>query len=165
MKIPVVFYIAVLLVTLIPRDDCWPLLKPASTNNHRGPQSELQYFVPLVGNRLLEEYLKALTEANNKPTYPAPNLHEVVAPDGAFQVPLIQFQRTRHGKVGDLNSASDKYQHLLDALLERGKRRETHLLSLNVPLHVLNKLIGIAKVEQMARQAEKNRKIMDAVGK
>ncbi|XP_078254706.1 corticotropin releasing hormone b [Rhinoraja longicauda] len=165
MKTPVLLCSAVLLVALIPSDDCRHLLKPASTKNRPGPQSELQRFVPLVGDRFLEEYLKALAEAYSNPTYPAPRLFEVVPPGGAFQVPLVQFQRNLHGKVGDLNDALDKYQDLVDAMLERGKRRGSPLLSLNVPLHVLNKLIAIAKVEQMARQAEENKKIMDAVGK
>ncbi|XP_051878567.1 corticoliberin-like [Pristis pectinata] len=164
MKTPLLLCTALLLVGFVPGDDCRALQNSVSTEYGPGQQSELQHLVSPAGIRFGESYLKPQAKAHNNPSL-GRNLLEMFPFDGASKMPLARFQRNLPGKVGDLDHVYGRYQDLVDEMSERGKRRDTPLLSLNVPLHVLNKLLAIARAEQMAKQAEENKKIMDEVGK
>ncbi|XP_051878565.1 corticoliberin-like [Pristis pectinata] len=161
METPLLLCTALLLVGFVPGDDCRALQDSVSTENGPGQQSELQQLAPPVGIRFREPQAKA----HNNLSPPGRNLLEMFPFERASKMPLARFQRNLPGKVGDLDHVYGRYQDLVDEMSERGKRRDTPLLSLNAPLHVLNKLLAIARAEQMAKQAEENKKIMDEVGK
>ncbi|XP_072897585.1 corticoliberin isoform X2 [Hemitrygon akajei] len=164
MKISVLLCTAVLLVGFVPGDDCRALQNSVSTKHGPGQQSELQRLIPRGWVHLDEEYIRP--QAYNNPSTLDRNLVEMFPVDAASKTALAHVQRTLHGAVGGLNDADGRQEDLVDEMLERAKRRGTpSLSSLDVPLHVLSKMIAIARVEQLVRQAEENRKIMDAVGK
>ncbi|XP_072110960.1 corticoliberin-like isoform X2 [Mobula birostris] len=166
MRISVLLCTAVLLVGFVPGDDCRTLQNSVSTKHGPGQQAELQRLIPRDWIRSDEEYITPQAEAYNNPSALDRNLIEMFPFDAASKMPLAQSQRTLHGAFGGLEDVYGRHQDLADEVLERAKRQGTHLLSsLDVPLHVLSKIIAIARVEELARQAEENREIMDAVGK
>ncbi|XP_069771521.1 corticoliberin-like [Narcine bancroftii] len=154
MKISVSLCTALLLVAFVPRDDCRALKTSAASVNGLGQHSELQHLVRPVAIHFEEEYLQPQAKTDNNVPF-----------DGTFKVPLARLQRILHGEVGDLDGVKDRYQGLVDETAGRGKRRDTPVLSLGVPLHILYKLIALAKAEKMVKQAEENRKILVQIGK
>ncbi|XP_072111161.1 corticoliberin [Mobula birostris] len=165
MKIPVWLCTSILLVGFVPDDDCRALQNSVSAKLGSGQHSDLQHLVPPAGFRFDEEYLKPRVKAYDNPSHLGRKLIEIFPFDGASKMPLAHFQRILHDTDGGLDDVYGRHQDLVDEMLERGKRRGTPLTSLNVPLHVLNKLLAIARVQQKAKQAEENKKVMDSVGK
>ncbi|XP_072897576.1 corticoliberin isoform X1 [Hemitrygon akajei] len=165
MKIPVWLCPAILLVGFVPDDECRALQNSVSAKLGPGQHSDFQHLVPLGGFRFDEEYLKPRVKAYDNPSHPGRKLIEIFPFDGASKMPLAQFQRIPPGTVGGSDDVYGRHQDSVDEAIERGKRRGIPLLSSSVPLHVLNKLLAIARVQQMAKQAEENKKVMDSVGK
>ncbi|XP_029930021.1 corticoliberin-like [Myripristis murdjan] len=141
MKLGVLLWAAALLGAFLPRCEARPAESPAAA---RAPDSLPR---PLL-LRLGEEFFLRLGGAAPPPA-PAPAA-ELAAPRA-----LLLTQRLLRGEdAGELSR-----------LLERGRRSEEPPISLDLTFHLLREVLEMARAEQIAQQADSNRKIMDSFGK
>ncbi|KAJ8011847.1 hypothetical protein DPEC_G00062530 [Dallia pectoralis] len=170
MKLNVLVSAVALLGAFQPRYECRAIENSGALHSFHSPPAELKQQLPFL-LRLGEEYFIRLDNSNrNSPTSFSSSTSGAAASsttaNRALQLQLTQ--RILQGKVGDVNRFvnSDGYQ--TDDSMERGKRSgpgEEPPISLDLTFHLLREVLEMARAEQLALQANSNRKMMDIFGK
>ncbi|XP_041697933.1 corticoliberin-1 [Coregonus clupeaformis] len=171
MKLNVFVSAVALLGAFQPRYECRAIENPGAVHPSHNLQAELQQQLPVL-LRLGEEYFIRLDNSNtNSLQSSSPNTSpEAAAPsttvNRALQLQLTQ--RLLQGKVGDINRFLNSYANQMGDSMERGKRSglgEEPPISLDLTFHLLREVLEMARAEQLAQQANSNRKMMDIFGK
>ncbi|CDQ73948.1 unnamed protein product [Oncorhynchus mykiss] len=152
MKVNVFVFAVALLGAFQPRYECRAIETPWAVHPSHNLQAELQQQLPIL-LRLGEEYLIRLDNSNQNSLQ-------------ALQLQLTQ--RLLQGKVGDINRFLNSYANQMGDSMERGKRSgpgEEPPISLDLTFHLLREVLEMARAEQLAQQANSNRKMMDIFGK
>ncbi|XP_043923312.1 corticoliberin [Protopterus annectens] len=165
MRFQLLFFIGIMLLVFLPCKDCKAIKTPISGQTSTDMQSELQQQLSFLV-RMGEEYFFGLGNLNkNSPSFVSGNFPQ--SPAGALSR-LQAFQASRpliQEKVGSLNHAENIYVDQEKGVMERGKRAEEPPISLDLTFHLLREVLEMARAEQLAQQANSNRKLMDIIGK
>ncbi|XP_030046018.1 corticoliberin [Microcaecilia unicolor] len=146
----------ILLVALLPCQDCRALSKPpAAVSGLASPPLPGPEFQPFF-LRLGEEYFLRVGSLNKH--YPAAALAGRLpeASAATFWHSLQQLEQSP-AALGIYTTHQET--------MERGKRTEEPPISLDLTFHLLREVLEMARAEQIAQQAHSNRKLMDIVGK
>ncbi|XP_010864627.1 corticoliberin [Esox lucius] len=170
MKLNVFVSAVALLGAFQPRYECRAIENPGALHSSHSLPAELQQQLPIL-LRLGEEYFIRLDNSNkNSPHSFLLSASGAAAPsttaNRALQLQLTQ--RILQGKVGDINRFLNGYVYQMDDSTERGKRSgpgEEPPISLDLTFHLLREVLEMARAEQLAQQANSNRKMMDIFGK
>ncbi|XP_069816093.1 corticoliberin [Dendropsophus ebraccatus] len=166
MKFQVSVCIGILLVALLPCQECRAFSKPPASSAG-APLSEYQPFLLRMG----EEYFLRLGNLHKYPPNSllgASRLQD--ASSSNFVRALQQLQPQQWGgqqqglRAGILEGAESPYS-VQEEATDRGKRAEEPPISLDLTFHLLREVLEMARAEQIAQQAHSNRKLMDIIGK
>ncbi|XP_014795078.1 PREDICTED: corticoliberin [Calidris pugnax] len=173
MKIPLLVSTGILLVALLPCQECRALSKNPVATTHgalhqpdffqQPPQQQQQQTLPVL-LRMGEEYFLRLGNLNKRPLGPfstSPNGNDHLQPEasandflrGAAAMP--QLRSPGSPQEGDAEGEA----------VEREKRSEEPPISLDLTFHLLREVLEMARAEQLAQQAHSNRKLMEIIGK
>ncbi|XP_018534546.1 corticoliberin-1 [Lates calcarifer] len=140
MKLNVLLWVVALLALLLPRSaDCRPSIAP--TAHRLLPQ-------PLL-LRLGEEFSLRLGGAGLSSSSSAVNRVLLQLTQRLLQARAEQQQQQEEEGEGE----------------EKGKRSEEPPISLDLTFHLLREVLEMARAEQIAQQADSNRRMMDTFGK
>ncbi|KAG8570734.1 hypothetical protein GDO81_011391 [Engystomops pustulosus] len=165
MKFQVLAFMGILLVALLPCQECRAFSKPPASSSLL---SEYQPFLLRMG----EEYFLRLGNLHKYP--PNSLLGASRLPDASssnFVRALQQLQPQQWGgqqqglRSGILGEGADAPYNPQEDPTERGKRAEEPPISLDLTFHLLREVLEMARAEQIAQQAHSNRKLMDIIGK
>lgn len=163
MKLNVLVSAVALLGAFQPRYECRAIENPGPVHHSNTLQTELQHISLPILLRLGEEYFIRLDQANQNPAL-SDSDPGAPPPDGALQLQLTQ--RLLRGKIGNIDGVLSNYDNnQMDDLMERGKRSEEPPISLDLTFHLLREVLEMARAEQIAQQANSNRRMMDIFGK
>ncbi|KAL0966019.1 hypothetical protein UPYG_G00289620 [Umbra pygmaea] len=171
MKVNVFVSAVALLGAFQPRYECRAIEHPGALHPPHSLQAEVKQQLPIL-LRLGEEYFIRLDNSNQN----SPQSFSSSTPSGAAALSTtvnraLQLQLTQRilqGKVDDNNRFLDSYARQLDDSMERGKRfgpGEEPPISLDLTFHLLREVLEMARAEQLAQQANSNRRMMDIFGK
>ncbi|NXO04612.1 CRF protein, partial [Rhinopomastus cyanomelas] len=164
MKIPLLVSTGMLLVVLLPCQECRALSKgPVAARGppHQPdflPQQQQQRTLPVL-LRMGEEYFLRLGNLNKRPV-------------GSFSASSISTSHLQpeastsnffRAVVPELGSPEDGEEQ--GEAVEREKRSEEPPISLDLTFHLLREVLEMARAEQLAQQAHSNRKLMEIIGK
>ncbi|KAK5898576.1 hypothetical protein CgunFtcFv8_015981 [Champsocephalus gunnari] len=137
----------ILLAALFPRGGCRAVESPGGAQQRqRGA----------VVERLAEEYFLRLgSTGDSSRSLPATGL-----PSGLDRA-LRLTRRLLQGKVGNFRAMLGEDEESM----ERGRRSEDPPISLDLTFHLLREMMEMSKAEQMAQQAQNNRRMMELFGK
>ncbi|XP_064793958.1 corticoliberin-1-like [Oncorhynchus masou masou] len=165
MKVNVFVFAVALLGAFQPRYECRAIETPWAVHPSHNLQAELQQQLPVL-LRLGEEYLIRLDNSNqNSLQSSSPNTSPGAAAPSTTVNRALQLLQ---GKVGDINRFLNSYANQMGNSMERGKRSgpgEEPPISLDLTFHLLREVLEMARAEQLAQQANSNRKMMDIFGK
>ncbi|XP_038575080.1 corticoliberin-1-like [Micropterus salmoides] len=149
MKLNVLLWVVALLAALLPRSaDCRPADAPASRR--------LLLPRPLL-LRLGEEFSLRLGGGG------APDLLSSSSSSSAVNRALLQLtQRLLQARAEQQQQQQEEEE---EEAGEKGKRSDEPPISLDLTFHLLREVLEMARAEQIAQQADSNRKMMDTFGK
>ncbi len=150
MKLNVLLWVVVLLGAFLPRSaDCRPVDAPTSRR--------LLLPRPLLLH-LGEEFSLRLGGGGGSSSAPDPDL--LSSSSTAVNQALLQLtQRLLQAR------AEQRKQEEQEEAGEKGKRSDEPPISLDLTFHLLREVLEMARAEQIAQQADSNRKMMDTFGK
>ncbi|NXU47233.1 CRF protein, partial [Turnix velox] len=160
MKIPLLVSTGMLLVALLPCQECLALSKsPAAAQGalHQPDffQQQQQQTLPVL-LRMGEEYFLRLGNLNKRPV-------------GSFSdhlQPQASASNFLRAAVPQLPEGSPEEREAEgEEAVEREKRSEEPPISLDLTFHLLREVLEMARAEQLAQQAHSNRKLMEIIGK
>ncbi|XP_013857737.1 corticotropin releasing hormone b [Austrofundulus limnaeus] len=157
----------ILLVAFLPRYECRAIESPGGTLRVPAPQtqnSQQQQSGPIL-ERLGEEYFIRLGNGDSN-SFPTASLYPGASPsifNRALQ--LQQTRRLLQGKVGNIRALISGLADRDDESMERGRRSEDPPISLDLTFHLLREMMEMSKAEQLAQQAQNNRRMMELFGK
>ncbi|NXS56416.1 CRF protein, partial [Brachypteracias leptosomus] len=175
MKIPLLVSTGILLVALLPCQECRALSKsPAAAHGalhqpdffQQQQQQQQQQTLPVL-LRMGEEYFLRLGNLNKRPvgSFPASSIStsHLQPEDSASNffgaaVPQLQQLPERSLRSPEEGEAEGE-------AVEREKRSEEPPISLDLTFHLLREVLEMARAEQLAQQAHSNRKLMEIIGK
>ncbi|XP_007487106.1 corticoliberin [Monodelphis domestica] len=194
MKLQLLVSTGILLVTLLPCQECRALISKGSASSVGSAAQPLDFFqpppppnqqqpLPLL-LRMGEEYFLRLGNLNKSPAASfspsspsgSPGMH--FSPD-VSDVSVANFfrgavQRLQHLQLPQRSldsqaglgegGAESTYSEQREAM-EREKRSEEPPISLDLTFHLLREVLEMARAEQLAQQAHSNRKLMEIIGK
>ncbi|XP_044513920.1 corticoliberin [Gracilinanus agilis] len=194
MKLQLLVSTGILLVTLLPCQECRALISKGSASSVGSAAQPLDFFqpppppnqqqpLPLL-LRMGEEYFLRLGNLNKSPAASfspssssgSPGMH--FSPD-VSDVSVANFfrgavQRLQHLQLPQRSlddqaglgegGAESAYSEQREAM-ERKKRSEEPPISLDLTFHLLREVLEMARAEQLAQQAHSNRKLMEIIGK
>ncbi|KAM6281286.1 corticoliberin [Porphyrio hochstetteri] len=171
MKIPLLVSTGILLVALLPCQECRALSKsPVAAHGalHQPDffQQQQQQTLPVL-LRMGEEYFLRLGNLNKRPvgsfsTSPSSTSHlQPEAPaNNFFRAAVQQLQQ-----LPERSLESPEEGEAEGEAVEREKRSEEPPISLDLTFHLLREVLEMARAEQLAQQAHSNRKLMEIIGK
>ncbi|NXY76909.1 CRF protein, partial [Glareola pratincola] len=174
MKIPLLVSTGILLVALLPCQECRALSKsPAATHGalHQPDffqqQQPQQQTLPVL-LRMGEEYFLRLGNLNKRPlgSFSASSSGtshlqpEAASASNFFQAAVPQLQQLPERSLGSPEEGEAEGE-----AVEREKRSEEPPISLDLTFHLLREVLEMARAEQLAQQAHSNRKLMEIIGK
>lgn len=137
----------ILLVAFFPRSGCRAVESPGGARQQRRGA---------VVERLGEEYFLRLgSTGDSSRSFPA-----MALPSGLNRA-LRLTQRLLQGRVGNFRAILGDEEESM----ERGRRSEDPPISLDLTFHLLREMMEMSKAEQMAQQAQNNRRMMELFGK
>ncbi|XP_056155548.1 corticotropin releasing hormone b [Lampris incognitus] len=156
MKLNLLATTAILLAAFVPRCDCRAIERPAAGAGQLAASAALvadgqRRRTGPVLQRLGEEYFIRFDNGNSDSAGPSSPTY----PGGSVYNRALQLQLTRRllqGKVGDEST-------------ERGRRSEDPPISLDLTFHLLREMMEMSRAEQLAQQAQNNRRMMELFGK
>ncbi|NXN16735.1 CRF protein, partial [Indicator maculatus] len=169
MKIPLIVSTGILLVALLPCQECRALSKSPGAAHEALPQPDFfqkqqqQQTLPVL-LRMGEEYFLRLGSLNKRPV-------------GSFSTSSISTSHLQpeasasnffRGAVPELPERSLGTPEEGEAegeAVEREKRSEEPPISLDLTFPLLREVLEMARAEQLAQQAHSNRKLMEIIGK
>ncbi|KAJ0022945.1 hypothetical protein NQD34_015079 [Periophthalmus magnuspinnatus] len=167
MKLNLLGTTVILLVAFLPRYECRAIESPGSALRIPAPQNQnsQQLSGPIL-ERLGEEYFIRLGNGDSN-SIPATSSMYPGGPSSIFNRAL-QLQLTRRllqGKVGNIRELIGDLADHGDESMERGRRSEEPPISLDLTFHLLREMMEMSKAEQLAQQAQNNRRMMELFGK
>ncbi|XP_070775368.1 corticoliberin-1-like [Enoplosus armatus] len=152
MKLNVLLWIMALLSAFLPHSaDCRPVDAPTSIR--------LLLPRPLL-LRLGEEFSIRLGGGGGSSSAAAPDLLSSSSSSSAVNRALLQLTwRVLQAQV------EQQQEEEVEEGGEKGKRSEEPPISLDLTFHLLREVLEMARAEQIAQQADSNRKMMDTFGK
>ncbi|XP_074754987.1 corticoliberin [Athene noctua] len=176
MKIPLLVSTGILLVALLPCQECRALSKsPAAAPGalhqpdffqQQQQQQQQQQTLPVL-LRMGEEYFLRLGNLNKRPvgSFPASSSStshlQPEAPASNFLRAAVQELQP----LPERSLGSPEEGEAEGAAVEREKRSEEPPISLDLTFHLLREVLEMARAEQLAQQAHSNRKLMEIIGK
>lgn len=160
----------ILLVAFLPRYECRAIESPGGALRLPAPQlqnsqQQQQQSGPIL-ERLGEEYFIRLGNGDSN-SFPSSSLYPGGSPD-IYNRALQQLQLTRRllqGKVGNIRALISGFGDHGEESMERGRRSEDPPISLDLTFHLLREMMEMSKAEQLAQQAQNNRRMMELFGK
>lgn len=157
----------ILLVAFLPRYECRAIESPGSTL--RVPALQTQNSQQLqsgpILERLGEEYFIRLGNGDSN-SFPSTSMYPGGSPsifNRALQLQLTR--RLLQGKVGNIRALISDFGDRGDDSMERGRRSEDPPISLDLTFHLLREMMEMSRAEQLAQQAQNNRRMMELFGK
>ncbi|NWR77377.1 CRF protein, partial [Centropus unirufus] len=171
MKIPLLVSTGILLVSLLPCQECRALSK--SPGGAHGALHQPDYFqqqqqqtLPVL-LRMGEEYFLRLGNLNKRPlgsssasSSSTGHLQPEASASNFFRAAVQQLQQLPEGSLGSPEEGEAEGE-----AVEREKRSEEPPISLDLTFHLLREVLEMARAEQLAQQAHSNRKLMEIIGK
>ncbi|XP_056290545.1 corticotropin releasing hormone b [Pseudoliparis swirei] len=165
MKLNLLGTTVILLVAFLPLSECRAFESRGGALRVPAPQTQnsqqQQHSGPIL-ERLGEEYFLRLGSGDTSsfrslPMYPggSPDIYNRA----------LQLQRLLQGRVGDVSALMNGFADHGDESMERGRRSEDPPISLDLTFHLLREMMEMSKAEQLAQQAQNNRKMMEFFGK
>ncbi|KAK5850297.1 hypothetical protein PBY51_014558 [Eleginops maclovinus] len=156
MKLNLLGTTVILLVAFLPRYECRAIESPGGALRVPAPQTQIsqqhQQSGPIL-ERLGEEYFIRLGNGDSN-SFPS------MFPSG-FSRALQLTRRLLQGKVGNIRALLGEDEESM----ERGRRSEDPPISLDLTFHLLREMMEMSKAEQIAQQAQNNRRMMELFGK
>lgn len=161
----------ILLVAFLPRYECRAIESPGGAlrlpapQNSQQQQQQQQQSGPIL-ERLGEEYFIRLGNGDSN-SFPSSSLYPGGSP-AIYNRALQQLQLTRRllqGKVGNIRALISGFGDRGEESMERGRRSEDPPISLDLTFHLLREMMEMSKAEQLAQQAQNNRRMMELFGK
>ncbi|XP_063249258.1 corticoliberin [Prinia subflava] len=176
MKIPLLVSTGILLVALLPCQECRALSKsPAAASGAlRQPdffqlqqqQQQQQQTLPVL-LRMGEEYFLRLGNLHKRPvgsfsasSSSTSHLQPEASASNFFRAAVQQLQQLPERSPGNREDGEAEGE-----AVEREKRSEEPPISLDLTFHLLREVLEMARAEQLAQQAHSNRKLMEIIGK
>lgn len=174
MKLNLLGTTVILLVAFLPRYECRAIESPGGTlrlpapqtpnSQQQQPQQQQQQSGPIL-ERLGEEYFIRLGNGDSN-TFPSSSMY----PGGSAGIynRALQLQLTRRllqGKVGNIRALISGFGDRGEESMERGRRSEDPPISLDLTFHLLREMMEMSRAEQLAQQAQNNRRMMELFGK
>ncbi|KAM6104176.1 corticoliberin [Theristicus caerulescens] len=172
MKIPLLVSTGILLVALLPCQECRALSKsPAAAHGALHPpdffqQQQQQQTLPVL-LRMGEEYFLRLGNLNKRPvgsfsasSGSSGHLQPAAAASNFFRAAVQQLPPLPERSAGSPAEGDAEGE-----AVEREKRSEEPPISLDLTFHLLREVLEMARAEQLAQQAHSNRKLMEIIGK
>ncbi|KAM4606487.1 corticotropin releasing hormone b [Polymixia lowei] len=168
MKLNLLGTTVILLVAFLPRYECRAMESPGAVQRVPAAKTDpqLQRPVPIL-ERLGEEYFIRLNNNGNSNSFgssPSSTTRRGASPavyDGALR--LRPTRRLSQGKVGNIGAlmsdSGDEWKE------RRGRRSEDPPISLDLTFHLLREMMEMSRAEQLAQQAQNNRRMMELFGK
>ncbi|XP_061877289.1 corticotropin releasing hormone b [Entelurus aequoreus] len=169
--------IVILLVAFLPRYECRAVESPGgvlripaaqSPNSQQQQQQHRSPSSPIL-ERLGEEYFLRLGSGDSN-SLPPSSMYPLGA--GGLLNRALQLQLTRRllqGRVGNIRALigglADRKDDASYDSGERGRRSEDPPISLDLTFHLLREMMEMSKAEQIAQQAQNNRRMMELFGK
>ncbi|XP_061661794.1 corticotropin releasing hormone b [Syngnathoides biaculeatus] len=169
MKLNLLATTAIVLVAFLPSRECRSIESPAgvqSPNSLQLEQRQQQQHRSQSGpvlERLGEEYFIRLGNGDSN-SLPPSSMYPLGA--AGLLNRALQLQLTRRllqGKAGSVRGAFRNDDGGDSA--ERGRRSEDPPISLDLTFHLLREMMEMSKAEQLAQQAQNNRRMMELFGK
>lgn len=168
MKLNLLGTTVILLVAFLPRYECRAIESPGGTLRVPAPQTQnsqqQQQSGPIL-ERLGEEYFIRLGNGDSN-SFPSTSMYPGGSP--AIYNRALQLQLTRRllqGKVGNIRALISGFGDRGDDSMERGRRSEDPPISLDLTFHLLREMMEMSRAEQLAQQAQNNRRMMELFGK
>ncbi|XP_029313808.1 corticotropin releasing hormone b [Cottoperca gobio] len=168
MKLNLLGTTVILLVAFLPRYECRAIESPGGALRVPAPQTQIsqqqQQSGPIL-ERLGEEYFIRLGNGDSN-SFPSSSMYPGGSP--AVYNRALQLQLTRRllqGKVGNIRALISGFGDRGDESMERGRRSEDPPISLDLTFHLLREMMEMSKAEQLAQQAQNNRRMMELFGK
>ncbi|NXY83393.1 CRF protein, partial [Alcedo cyanopectus] len=166
MKIPLLVSTGMLLVALLPCQECRALSKSPGAapgalhqpdffpQQQQQQQQQQRQSLPVL-LRMGEEYFLRLGSLSRSPVG---SLSAPSTGTGRLQpeASASDFSRQRSAGSPEEGEAGER---------EREKRSEEPPISLDLTFHLLREVLEMARAEQLAQQAHSNRKLMEIIGK
>ncbi|XP_051467171.1 corticoliberin [Apus apus] len=171
MKIPLLVSTGILLVALLPCQECRALSKsPVAAHGalHQPDffQQQQQQTLPVL-LRMGEEYFLRLGNLNKRPvgSFSASSsntnhLQPEASASNFFRAAVQQLE-----PLPERSLRSSEEGEAEGEAVEREKRSEEPPISLDLTFHLLREVLEMARAEQLAQQAHSNRKLMEIIGK
>lgn len=167
MKLNLLGTTVILLVAFLPRYECRAIESPGGALRLPAPQtqnSQQQQSGPIL-ERLGEEYFIRLGNGDSN-SFQSPSMYPGGSP--AIYNRALQLQLTRRllqGKVGNIRALISGFGDRGEESMERGRRSEDPPISLDLTFHLLREMMEMSRAEQLAQQAQNNRRMMELFGK
>ncbi|NXT34071.1 CRF protein, partial [Pelecanoides urinatrix] len=175
MKIPLLVSTGILLVALLPCQECRALSKsPVAAHGalhqpdffQQQQQLQQQQTLPVL-LRMGEEYFLRLGNLNKRPvgsfsasSSSTSHLQPEASASNFFRAAVQQLQQLPERSLGSPEEGEAEGE-----AVEREKRSEEPPISLDLTFHLLREVLEMARAEQLAQQAHSNRKLMEIIGK
>ncbi|NXI89586.1 CRF protein, partial [Psophia crepitans] len=171
MKIPLLVSTGILLVALLPCQECRALSKsPVAAHGalHQPDffQQQQQQTLPVL-LRMGEEYFLRLGNLNKRPvgsfsasSSSTSHLQPEASANNFFRAAVQPLQQLPERSLGSPEEGEAEGE-----AVEREKRSEEPPISLDLTFHLLREVLEMARAEQLAQQAHSNRKLMEIIGK
>ncbi|NXP73865.1 CRF protein, partial [Ramphastos sulfuratus] len=172
MKIPLLVSTGILLVALLPCQECRALSKTPGATHGALPQSDFfqqqqqqqqQQTLPVL-LRMGEEYFLRLGNLNKRPvgsfstsSISTSHLQPEASASNFFRAAVPELPERSLGTLEKGEAEGEA--------VEREKRSEEPPISLDLTFHLLREVLEMARAEQLAQQAHSNRKLMEIIGK
>ncbi|XP_037612206.1 corticotropin releasing hormone b [Sebastes umbrosus] len=163
MKLNLLGTTVILLVAFLPRFECRAIESPGGALRVPAPQTQnsqqQQQSGPIL-ERLGEEYFIRLGNGDSN-SFPSPAIYN----NRALQLQLTR--RLLQGKVGNIRAliSDGDGDESMEMEMERGRRSEDPPISLDLTFHLLREMMEMSRAEQLAQQAQNNRRMMELFGK
>ncbi|XP_069710272.1 corticoliberin [Phaenicophaeus curvirostris] len=173
MKIPLLVSTGILLVSLLPCQECRALGEsPAPARgaprqpDYLQQRQRRQQTLPVL-LRVGEEYFLRLGNLDRRPagsfsasSSSAGHLQPEASASNFFGAAVRQLEQLPEGSPGTPEEGEAEGE-----AVEREKRSEEPPISLDLTFHLLREVLEMARAEQLAQQAHSNRKLMEIIGK
>uniref|UniRef100_A0A8D2PNY9 Corticotropin releasing hormone n=1 Tax=Zosterops lateralis melanops TaxID=1220523 RepID=A0A8D2PNY9_ZOSLA len=177
MKIPLLVSTGILLVALLPCQECRALSKspagapgalhqPEFFPQQQQQQQQQQQTLPVL-LRMGEEYFLRLGNLHKRPvgsfsasSGSSSHLQPEASASNFFRAAVPQLQQLPERSPGNREDGQAQGE-----AVEREKRSEEPPISLDLTFHLLREVLEMARAEQLAQQAHSNRKLMEIIGK
>nr|ABB90895.1 corticotropin-releasing hormone precursor [Halichoeres tenuispinis] len=168
MKLNLLGTTVILLVAFLPRYECRAIESPGGALRVPAPQAQnsqqqqQQQSGPIL-ERLGEEYFIRLGNGDSN-SFPSSSMYPPSLYNKALQLQQLT-RRLLQGKVGNIRALISGFGDQGDESMERGRRSEDPPISLDLTFHLLREMMEMSKAEQLAQQAQNNRRMMELFGK